>query len=1790
MPSLFDIGKSGLQAYRQSLAVTGQNIANINTDGYKKREASLEEVTGAGGGVTEISDQTGLGVRVENIKRAFDEFLLDKVRQTSSLFEKTDTFLQEVKDLENLLLPSDANLSNSIGEFFGSLQQIAAAPDDQAPRVIAIEKGKDLAGQFNLYADRIERLKEKIFDKSKSAVTSVNLFSDQISRINAKLLASGGAGDSSNALLDQRDLLIDQLSQVCQISVNYINKGAAEIRLGNTGSGPVIVEADASPSKGSNTTIPIDVIKQGPRLQPVVGSGNVATNQIQGGIIAGLVDGYALADDTLNEIDNLAKLLSQEFNKINMIGLNLDGNKGEQMFSVSSLKAVENPTNRSNVGVAVFVTDPGKITSENYNVIYDESNDIWTLTSDSLKTPVTGKQSIETDGFKLSFFGNALNGDEFNIVPTNASKGMNFLLSRPQDFAAASATLISSSTSNLGTAKLEEVPLINTEDKTQLLNINSVLSNGLNPVTATEFSKDGGAAIIPAGMTSVNISSYKTQPEIQFGLSSSDVTAATSFTVTLADSTSLTVDLTGVKTIEEIADVLNRSRDVSGNAHNFRTLGLFASGGGSTLTIASNDQNFSSGAVSAGTAINGNISNPTITDASQVQIFTREGRHLAGTVLSTSEIAEFLTEENGFNSQVEYRADYLNGTDAEKYRNIEIDRSTTNGNYVISYGANGTAASAQRAASTVPASHVNAAYTLTVNSTSTGKSENITVPIESSAGYVAGLINTNATSLGVEASAITRVKFPPPKKNGDISFTLKSKPGINNSAAISASVLSTDLTNLANTINNYSGRTGVTANLSSDKKHIILENKNGDDIDISSFSGPDTLTTNTTALGASAGTTITHNSHGLSTGDKVIYTAGGTALNNLTSGQTYYAIKVNDNTFRLANSASNASGGTALTIGGAGGSATDKFTPPFSLEVLKSDFTSFSTPVSIDIDGNSYKAAKLSGELQIESSSAITTSNDGGTTTVTGTQNSFRDGFYKITSSSTGEIKTIKPLVLDGDFSAGHPDGLTASSAVVSYGLSIPATGTGTAFSGTLDISELDSLSTSEVAKKLAEELRSNSPSIEILGSSLADVPEDGSNFRINHDGLTYTLTMENGEVIVSGGEKDLLTAYFEDADPITVNTTSLNGAQTITSTEHGLETGDAVTYNAAEKVTVDTTQFNSTITITANNHGFSTADPIVYKAGGSLPISGLTDGTTYFAIRVDANNFKLATTSGNASGGTALTITGGTGGSVSDSFSSPRAGLTDGQTYFAIKVDDHNFKIASTYSLATNSSPSPLTIGTGNIGGNSADTFDPGKNLYISAGKTISASQFSFPVDSTNDTNALKFGMEPSQVETTITGSEITTPSGSDSTHFHISIDENTTNIGVYVRSNSKTINTSGVGGSSTTLTSAGHGFKTGDKILYTAGGTALNGLTNGTSYYAKVIDANTFSLASSFVNATKSPETLLTFGGGNGHAGDTFATVYAEAYLSDNFGSPASSVGISAEINQVDDTKAQISIIKEADKNNVTINTVSFGDGGTAENFGFKTNQVHLNVIDEGIRVQSFSTDYSDSSAVSIGVPSSSTKSLVGNNLSISNLPPEEDLIIVMTGNGSRKIAANYGQVLPPPSESEYKLVIDSTNNSKVEILDAATNHSIATRLIPDGGIITAVGKSLRFTGETSVKDTFTISNNNKGIGDNRNILKMIDLQESDVNGLNSGSFQDIFNATAAEIGSEVRSGQLAVEDAEASKDEAKALEDERAGVSLDEEAAALIQFQQAFSANARIIQTARELFESLMVVISK
>jgi flagellar hook-associated protein 1 FlgK len=82
--------------------------------------------------------------------------------------------------------------------------------------------------------------------------------------------------------------------------------------------------------------------------------------------------------------------------------------------------------------------------------------------------------------------------------------------------------------------------------------------------------------------------------------------------------------------------------------------------------------------------------------------------------------------------------------------------------------------------------------------------------------------------------------------------------------------------------------------------------------------------------------------------------------------------------------------------------------------------------------------------------------------------------------------------------------------------------------------------------------------------------------------------------------------------------------------------------------------------------------------------------------------------------------------------------------------------------------------------------------------------------------------------------------------------------------------------------------------------------------------------------------------------------------------------------------------------------------------------------------------------------------------------------------------------------------------------------------------------------------------------------------------------GSFHDIFNRTVTDLGSAIQSGRLSAEAAAALKDASLEAEASYSGVNLDVEASNLIQQQQAYQASARILSTARELFQTLIEII--
>ena len=187
MASLMDIGRSAVTAQREALNVTGQNIANIETEGYRRRDASLTEVIGNQSELTAKTSQTGLGVQLSDVQRAFNSYLTDSSRSATSRFEAADTFESKIVQLENLLLPREGDLWTMMNAFFGELSGIAALPGDMAPRAAGLAQGSTLAASFNNTSNVLEDLADAAYGELQSKVEEVNLLTSALGGVNGRL-------------------------------------------------------------------------------------------------------------------------------------------------------------------------------------------------------------------------------------------------------------------------------------------------------------------------------------------------------------------------------------------------------------------------------------------------------------------------------------------------------------------------------------------------------------------------------------------------------------------------------------------------------------------------------------------------------------------------------------------------------------------------------------------------------------------------------------------------------------------------------------------------------------------------------------------------------------------------------------------------------------------------------------------------------------------------------------------------------------------------------------------------------------------------------------------------------------------------------------------------------------------------------------------------------------------------------------------------------------------------------------------------------------------------------------------------------------------------------------------------------------------------------------------------------------------------------------------------------------------------------------------------------------------
>ncbi len=858
MASLFDIGKSAVQAQRQALNVTGQNIANVNTEGYRKRGADLTEVSGSQSGLTSITSQIGLGVNLGEVRRAYNVFLASSSNSSESRFQSSQTFVESMERLENAILPGEGDLSSQITEFFRTLSDVEASPGDLAPRAAAIEQGNGLANAFNVTAFVLRDLETQISGTIDQEVNEVNRLVESLGSVNGKLRSSNLGGSPPNALMDERDRLISEISQKARITVNYSPRFDVNIRLGEHSTGPVLLDGETAykiqPVHGDENGVSYKI-----------GSSRVVKTLDDGGL-KGLSTALSVIQDTHSQVDALADRLVTELNMAHGNGIDYDGDFGRSMFTARQFDVVPDLNNSQDLDISVL-TVPGQVDLvENATFRFDGRSGFWTAYSQNNAVMGTGRSQIDLDGVIVKVGNSAQDGDSFRLTKEDGEADrLSFLLTDGRQIAAASNFVITPNSANAGAAIMSSSA---TEMKTPpLASLTDVTNNSLSPVSYSEFLNGGAVAYIPAGIKNLELASFGQDPSLT--LNFNELSELNSFSFVLSGNSYEALISDDVRENSRdkahLADYLNKGvltfttpneagialEDV--NSVSLRDLGLFASGFEGGLKLTGNTA-FTSGQVKV--EIEGQISEANAVvkaaeTASGFRVFTREGRQVAGVPLSTSEAHIFLTETNGFTSEAEYRADYLNPTDGVGYRGAEINNLLPGGYSTVESAASIlTGGSLESLIQQGTIFNPISAQTLTFETTSISASGlgtdtadgvvNVDIAVNSGVNMktIAEDINTQLEPFGFVAEAKTYASLrldDSASISGDISFELSS--GNSRPVSISGIFGESNLSPLVAKINQRSEQTGITAEVSADGSRIVLVQSDGLDISITNPEG-----------------------------------------------------------------------------------------------------------------------------------------------------------------------------------------------------------------------------------------------------------------------------------------------------------------------------------------------------------------------------------------------------------------------------------------------------------------------------------------------------------------------------------------------------------------------------------------------------------------------------------------------------------------------------------------------------------------------------------------------------------------------------------------------------------------------------------------------------------------------------------------------------------------------------------------------------------------------------------------
>jgi flagellar hook-associated protein 1 FlgK len=349
---------NSLYAQRRGLDVTGQNIANANTEGYTRQRVEMQSQVGS---VTPAlwaqTDGLGTGVAVSDVQRLRDEYLENRGRAehgNSAYLTQQSAAYSSIEDTFGE--PADTALQASLGDMWNAWNDVANNPKDKAARSALLQQSSTVADGLNSAHKSLAGQYSQNRTSLQAYVDDVNTTAKTVAQLNDTIVKATATGLSVNELADRRDLAVMHLSELTGASASKRANGAMDVFVGNS---TLVSEFTTRGLEVSGAARLEDQAADPMTLRWA----DTKTPAGAGGTMGAMVDTMtSIIPDISAALDQVAGKLAATVNAAHSAGYSADGSTGLDFFTGTTAGAIK-----------VAITDPDQVATSSGPASADNS-------------------------------------------------------------------------------------------------------------------------------------------------------------------------------------------------------------------------------------------------------------------------------------------------------------------------------------------------------------------------------------------------------------------------------------------------------------------------------------------------------------------------------------------------------------------------------------------------------------------------------------------------------------------------------------------------------------------------------------------------------------------------------------------------------------------------------------------------------------------------------------------------------------------------------------------------------------------------------------------------------------------------------------------------------------------------------------------------------------------------------------------------------------------------------------------------------------------------------------------------------------------------------------------------------------------------------------------------------------------------------------------------------------------------------------------------------------------------